>query len=195
MTEKELERVKSYLFVLGGLFAGSLGAWFSQRGFGFNLPEISWVGWGLSGLCIILQIAFSSQLQYGSYNYVIFLSGIMAYIYSGWSNYTGIMDIGPSANHAFAFILGEIIDWVAEPLIVFGLIGAVNSAQGDFIRNLLGMRPEESKQPSPTSLHQKVNRPVPQSVHEVLNRGLPKPMLNQNYPKNSTYHPLQNKRK
>ena len=140
MTEQDLRKVKSILFVVGGTMAALIGMYFSKTGFGFEIPEMAWIGWILGILCFIVQIAFSSQLAYRSYNYVLFLCGVLAYIYSGWSNYIGIMSINPNADWRFALLLAEFIDWIAEPLIVFGLIGVSENAEGDFLRNLLGIK-------------------------------------------------------
>lgn len=140
MNEQMLEKAYRILFIIGGVFTAVLGMWFSKTGFGFEVPGYGAVGWGLAFLCIVVQLAFSSQLAYRSYNWTIFVCGIIAYIYSGWSNYAGIMTINPNAHPAFALILGEFIDWIAEPLIVTGLIGVSDNAVGDFFRNLFGKR-------------------------------------------------------
>ena len=140
MNEDDLKRIKAILFIGGGVFAAIVGIIFSSRGFNFEVKDMAWVGYGLGVLCFIVQIAFSSQLAYSSYNYVIFAGGILAYVYSGWSNYVGIMSISPSANPWFALMLGEFIDLVAEPLIVFGMIGVTANGDGDFFRNLLGVK-------------------------------------------------------
>lgn len=167
MTEQDLKQIKNIIFVVGGLFAAVVGMYFSKTGFGFEIKGMEWVGYGLGGLCFIVQIAFSSQLAYRSYNWVIFLCGILAYIYSGWSNYAGIIGLNPGAHPAFAFLLGEFIDWVAEPLIVFGLIGVSDSAEGDFLRNLFG-RKYVNRSGQSAAIHQpsfaskQDNKPQPQ---------------------------------
>ena len=144
MTPEELDKIKKFLFVIGGIFSAILGMWFSKSGFGVEVEGLGWmgdgIGWGLGFLCLIVQVAFSSQLAYGSYNYVIFVCGILAYIYSGWSNWVGIMSISPNVNPAFALMLGEFLDWIAEPLIVFGLVGVLDTGEGDFLRNLFNRR-------------------------------------------------------
>lgn len=149
MDKEDLDKIKKILFVIGGIFAAILGAWFSKNGFNIEMTNLGFtgnlIGWGLAFLCFIVQIAFSSQLAYGSYNYVIFVCGVLAYIYSGWSNWVGIMGISPSVSPWFALMLAEFIDWIAEPLIVFGLVGVMESGEGDFLRNLMNRRPKVSK--------------------------------------------------
>lgn len=155
MNEKDLRQIKSWLFVSGGVFTSILGVYFSKTGFGFEMPGQEWVGWGLGILCFIVQIAFSSQLAYRSYNYVIFLCGILAYIYSGWSNYAGIVGINSGVHPGFAILLAEFVDWIAEPLLVYGVLGVSDNAEGDFLRNLFGRRTtvdrmKQSIMPRPT---------------------------------------------
>ncbi len=149
MDKEDLDKIKKVLFVLGGVFAAILGAWFSKNGFNIEMDNLEMtgnlIGWGLAMLCFIVQIAFSSQLAYGSYNYVIFVCGVLAYIYSGWSNWVGIMGISPTVSPWFALMLAEFLDWIAEPLIVFGLVGVMDSGEGDFLRNLMNRRPKTPK--------------------------------------------------
>jgi hypothetical protein len=140
ISEEDLKTIKSWLFVAGGIVCAIIGIYFSKTGFGFEVPGMAWIGWSLAILCLIVQLAFSSQLAYRSYNYVIFVCGVLAYIYSGWSNYVGIVSLSPGVNIWFAILLAEFIDWVAEPLIVYGLIGVSDNAEGDFLRNLLGRK-------------------------------------------------------
>lgn len=151
MSKEDLDKTKKVLFVVGGLFAAILGMWFSKNGFGVEVSGLGTmgevIGWGLGLLCLIVQIAFSSQLAYGSYNYVIFVCGILAYVYSGWSNWVGIQEISPSVSPWFALMLGEFLDWIAEPLIVFGLVGVMETGEGDFLRNLLNRRATSHKSP------------------------------------------------
>jgi hypothetical protein len=160
MSEDDLKKVKSILFIGGGVFAAVVGVMFSSQGFAFEMKGMEWIGIGLGVLCFIVQIAFSSQLAYSSYNYVIFSCGVLAYVYSGWSNWQGIMAMSPSASPWFAFLLGEFIDLVAEPLIVFGMIGVSANGEGDFLRNLLGMKAGKvNKQTPPPPTYSQSNRP------------------------------------
>lgn len=176
MDEEDIQKYKSYLFVVGGLFALGLGMYFSKQGFGFELPEIAWVGWGLGALCSIVQIAFSSQMTYKTNNYVIWVCGIASYIYSGWSNIIGITGLNPKMSIWFAIFLGLFIDWIAEPLIVFGMIGATESAQGDFLRNLLGMRPSaKAKEKSKATSY---TRPEPTWAQKVNQEPEYRPLIN-----------------
>lgn len=180
--ERDIKKYKSILFILGGIFAGYLGISFSRSGFGFEVPGYEWAGWGLGILCVIVQVAFSSQLAYKSYNYVIFILGILAYIYSGWSNYIGIMSINPKMNHYFALLIGEFLDWSAEPLIIYGLIGVSENGEGDFLRNLFGLRPKKMPTPNIPSNKKPDNHKnaVPQRPLQSPTRPLGSPVSREN---------------
>lgn len=139
-----------------GLFLLAVSIFWSQDGFNFNLAGDSggsniavFVGWGLAISVSVVQFVFSTN--YRELNASLITFGVLAYVYSIYTNYQGIIHFqGVAANKFGAGILGFVMDGVPEPLIAWGLR---ESLSGDFIGNLIkaalgnGKQQEQSRRP------------------------------------------------
>ena len=126
--------------VMIGLFLLVVSMFWSQDGFNFDLAGDSGgtslaivVGWGMAVSVTVVQFVFSTN--YRELNPSLVLFGVIAYVYSIYTNYQGILHFqGESANQFGAAILGFVMDGVPEPLIAWGLR---ESLSGDWIGNLV----------------------------------------------------------
>ena len=129
---------KVALFI--GLFLLAVSVFWSQDGFNFDLAGDSGgtdvaliIGWGLAVSVSVIQFVFSTN--YKELNASLITFGVLAYVYSIYTNYQGIIHFqGESANKIGALLLGFVMDGVPEPLIAWGLR---ESLAGDFIGNLI----------------------------------------------------------
>lgn len=131
----------------------------SQDGFRFDVAgdfgktdSAAFIGYGLAISVTVVQFVFSTS--YRELNDSLKVFGILAYAYSIYTNYHGILHLqGLDPNKVMAAILGFVMDGVPEPLIAWGL---GESLSGDFIGNLMksiagvpqgGKTQEQSKTP------------------------------------------------
>lgn len=140
------------LAIVIGLFLLSVSVFWSQDGFNFDLAGDSVgtdaslvVGWGLAVSVSVIQFVFSTN--YRELNASLIVFGVLAYVYSIYTNYQGILHFqGVLANKVGAAILGIVMDGVPEPLIAWGLH---ESLSGDFVGNLVkvlfGTKPENQQ--------------------------------------------------
>lgn len=125
-------------FVGVGLLIVSM--YWSQDGFNFDVAGQSGyqtaavvIGWFLAISVTCIEFVFSSN--YRELNASLIFFGILAYAYSIYTNYEGILHFqGDSPSKMGAFILGVVMDGVPEPLIAWSLH---ESLSGDFIGNLI----------------------------------------------------------
>lgn len=125
-------------FVGVGLLALSM--YWSQDGFNFNVAGQSGyettaliIGWFLAISVTCIEFVFSSN--YKELNASLIFFGILAYAYSIYTNYQGILHFqGDAQSKIGAFVLGVVIDGVPEPLIAWSLY---ESLSGDFVGNLI----------------------------------------------------------
>ena len=126
--------------IIIGVFLLGVSIFWSQDGFNFDLAGDSggtdvaiFIGWGLALSVSVVQFVFSTN--YRDLNASLITFGILAYVYSIYTNYQGIVHFqGESANKVGAIILGFVMDGVPEPLIAWGLR---ESLAGDFIGNVI----------------------------------------------------------
>ena len=114
--------------------------YWSQDGFNFDLAGDS--GYGNLAVVIacflaiavtVMEFVFSSSFK--DLNSSLILFGILAYVYSIYTNHGGIVHFqGLHTNEVGAWILAVIMDAVPEPLIAWGLY---ESKTGDFVGNLV----------------------------------------------------------
>jgi hypothetical protein len=152
----------------------------SQDGFNFEMAGDSGygqmaivIGWFLAVVVSVIQFVFSSN--YKELNPSLIFFGILAYGYSIYTNYQGILHFQGSAQSVWgARVLAMVMDGVAEPLIAWGLY---ESRTGDFIGNLIRTvvgAPEkiQSQNVSQNSFQKNVEKPQP--IHnfspELLNK-------------------------
>lgn len=114
--------------------------YWSQDGFNFDIAGTSGyktlavlIGWFLAITVTVVEFIFSSNFK--DLNPSLILFGIMAYVYSIYTNYEGILHFqGTSQNWQGALVLGIFMDALAEPMIAWSLY---ESRGGDFIGNII----------------------------------------------------------
>lgn len=153
------------LAVLVGCLLLAISMMWSQDGFNFDLAGDSGgtntaavVGWVLAFAVTTTQFVFSTN--YNKLNLSLITFGVVAYVYSIYTNKMGIVHFqGASANEFGAWVLAFVMDGVPEPLIAWGL---GESLSGDPIGNIaktLGVTENKSQE-------QSANRPRPQHSHQ-----------------------------
>lgn len=80
-------RLKILLAKFMGLAVLIVSMQFSQNGFGFKDQNIFYVGWVLAIAVTVVQFVFNSKVK--NLNWTITVLGIMAYVYSIWTNIIG----------------------------------------------------------------------------------------------------------
>lgn len=144
------------LAVLVGIGLLGVSIFWSQDGFNFDLSGTSgygnlatFIGWFLALSVTVVQFVFSTS--YKELNASLKFFGILAYIYSIYTNYWGILNfqgwtVGQPEFQFGGAMLAFVMDGVPEPLIAWGLY---ESLSGDFIGNLLkvfGQTPQKGQQ-------------------------------------------------
>lgn len=122
---------------LGLLF---ISIYWSQDGFQFDMAGDSGyqttavaIGWFLAIAVTVMEFVFSSNFK--DLNASLIMFGAVAYVYSIYTNYQGVIHFQGVAQSQFgAVILAIIMDAVPEPLIAWGLY---ESKAGDFVGNVL----------------------------------------------------------
>lgn len=129
---------KLSIFIGIGLLFISI--FWSQDGFNFSLAGSSgggqfalYFGWFIAFAVCIIQFVFSTNFK--ELNPSLLLFGVLAYVYSIYTNYQGIIHFqGLQPSPLGAGILAVFMDAVPEPLIAWGLY---ESMQGDLVGNLM----------------------------------------------------------
>lgn len=114
--------------------------YWSQDGWNFDVAGQSgyttlalFIGWFLAIAVTCVEFVFSSN--YRELNPTLILFGMLAYGYSIYTNYEGILHFqGNNQSHLFAAVLAAVMDGVAEPLIAWSLY---ESLSGDVIGNAI----------------------------------------------------------
>lgn len=153
----------------------------SQDGFNFDLAGHSqygdmavFIGWFLALSVTVVQFVFSTS--YKDLNASLKFFGILAYAYSIYTNYWGILNFqgwvqGEPAFQWGGAVLAAVMDGVPEPLIAWGLY---ESMQGDFIGNLIKVltsspsRGESNSQPQHRPNKQKPSKADRELRHAQL---------------------------
>lgn len=129
---------KLAFFVGVGLLILSI--YWSQDGFNFDVAGDSGygttaiaVGWFLALSVTVMQFIFSSSFK--ELNPSLILFGVVAYAYSIYTNYQGVLHFqGLAQNNMTAWVLALILDAVPEPMIAWSLY---ESLTGDLVGNLI----------------------------------------------------------
>ncbi len=141
-------RTKIFLAKITGILVLIVSMQFSQNGFGFKGQDISLAGWVLAIAVTVAQFVFNSKVR--NLNWTITVLGIMAYVYSIWTNIVGFYDyqgkvatvdtlltfdaILPIFASAFMDIFPEaILSWAFN-----------SSGEGDLIGNVLAVTNDPS---------------------------------------------------
>jgi hypothetical protein len=114
--------------------------YWSQDGFNFDVAGNSGyktmaliIGWFLAIAVTVIEFVFSSNFR--DLNPSLILFGLLAYAYSIYTNYEGILHFQGTSQSAWgAGVLGFFMDAVPEPLIGWALY---ESRGGDFVGNIL----------------------------------------------------------
>ena len=131
--------LKRIAFFIGmGILGVSI--FWSQDGFNFDVAGSSGygtlalaIGWFLAIAFSCLQFVFSSNFK--ELNMSLILLGMIAYGYSIYTNYAGIVHFqGNDPNTFWSWALAFFLDASAEPLIAWSL-GV--SREGDFLGNII----------------------------------------------------------
>ena len=161
---------KLAVFVGVGLLLVSV--FWSQDGFNFDLAGNAkygnmavFIGWFLALSVTVIQFVFSTS--YKELNASLKFFGILAYIYSIYTNYWGILSFqgwvdGQPKMQIGAGLLAFVMDGVPEPLIAWGLY---ESLRGDFIGNLLRVLGSQ-----PTQQNQSTNQAIPSNQVQQVSR-------------------------
>jgi hypothetical protein len=119
-----------------GILVLIVSAIFSQSGFGFSEPNLAWVGWILAGAVTVAQLIFNTKLE--KLNWTIATVGIMAYVYSIYTNIVGFYAIKGTSfvlnGDAIIPILGSVFLDIFPEMALAWSFGA--SSDGDVIGNL-----------------------------------------------------------
>jgi len=130
------------LAVICGLGILGISIFWSQDGFNFDLAGTSgygdmalFLGYFLAVCVSVIQFVFSTR--YSELNATLKFFGILAYVYSIYTNYFGVVHFqgytGEETRWS-SLMLALVLDGVAEPLIGWGLY---ESKTGDMIGNLI----------------------------------------------------------
>lgn len=173
---------------LGLLF---ISIFWSQDGFNFSLAGSSgggnfalYFGWFIAVSVCVIQFVFSTSFR--ELNPSLLLFGALAYVYSIYTNYQGIIHFqGLEPSPLGAGILSLFVDAVPEPLIAWGLY---ESMQGDLVGNLMKWAGNPPKQNQPSQRQPQSPQQREQRHNEI--RNIPKPKQNPDYDREPTYYPI-----
>ena len=166
MREGRLSRLLRPCAVLGGFLLIAISVYWSNAGFSFDLARqqgtvVTAIGYTLAIICTLTQFVFATNLR--ELNPTLIFFGIVAYAYSIYSNYLGIVHFqGLDPDKFGAALLSFVVDGLAEPLIAWGMYA---SLEGDFIGNLLGAA-QKFLDGGPAKSNQHKPKPQP-AYHDV----------------------------
>lgn len=194
------------LAIIVGIGLLGVSIFWSQDGFNFDLSGTSgygnlatFIGWFLALSVTVVQFVFSTS--YKELNASLKFFGILAYIYSIYTNYWGILNFQgwTQGQPQFQFggaMLAFVMDGVPEPLIAWGLY---ESLSGDFIGNLLKVfaqtpqrgQQQQNYQSQSTQSHQTRRQEIPreqqipreqrhEQMRQAQQQNIPPFLLNQN---------------
>lgn len=128
------------LALISSLFMWGVSVFFNNKGFGFEIKDAAYVGFGLALCVTVIELVWAKEGMKG--NSTLALVGMGAYVYGVWTNMVGIMAYqgisNPDMNnYPFPLALSFFIEVVPEPLFAWAVTGS--SKGGDFVGNLMGM--------------------------------------------------------
>ena len=136
-SDKYTKLKKLFALVTGvGVFVVS--AIFSQTGFGFREPSMAWAGWALAIAVTVAELIFNTKVR--NLNWTIIVVGIMAYVYSIYTNFVGFYALQGTpivfwSADAIIPILGSIfMDVYPEMAVAWAMDAA---GDGDLIGNVV----------------------------------------------------------
>ncbi len=136
-------RTKIFLAKITGIAVLVVSMQFSQSGFGFKGQDIAVSGWVLAIAVTVAQFVFNSRVR--NLNWTITVLGIMAYVYSIWTNIVGFYAFqGKAVTLDMLFTFDAILpvfasafmDIFPEAIISYAFNA---SGEGDLIGNVLAV--------------------------------------------------------
>lgn len=186
-------KMKIFLAKIMGIAVLIVSMEFSQNGFGFKNQDIAYVGWVLAIAVTVAQFVFNSKVR--NLNWTITALGIMAYIYSIWTNIVGFyeyqgktvsMDTLLNVNAILPIFASAFMDIFPETILSWAFN---SSTDGDLIGNTLavmndpdsifskGRNTQANNQPNTNNNHNQ-NRNNNQSGSNYQNRNVNVPTSN-----------------
>lgn len=116
---------------------------FSKNGFGFNVPNLAWIGYVLGVGVTIIELVFNNDGK--KHTLTLFIAGILAYLYGVYTNVVGfwLAQGSPPLGDDPLFALGKLllpigfglfIEIVPEPLFLWG----IGKDGGDVLGHIFG---------------------------------------------------------
>lgn len=163
-------RTKIFLAKITGILVLIVSMQFSQNGFGFKDEDIAMAGWVLAVAVTVAQFVFNSRVR--NLNWTITFLGIMAYVYSIWTNLIGFYNyqgktlsvetlltfnaLLPVFASAFMDIFPEaILSWAfnssGEGDLIGNVIAVTNDPNSIFSKNQNNINTNPNQNNSPNS--------------------------------------------
>ncbi len=136
-------RTKIFLAKITGIAVLVVSMQFSQSGFGFKGQDIAVSGWVLAIAVTVAQFVFNSRVR--NLNWTITVLGIMAYVYSIWTNIVGFyafqgkvvtLDMLFTFDAILPVFASAFMDIFPEAIISYAFNA---SGEGDLIGNVLAV--------------------------------------------------------
>lgn len=117
-------RISGFLAAIVGMY---ISAQFSVDGFSIQVPDRTWVGWGLVIILIVIQSAWQ---RFGD-NLTIFALAMICYVYGITTNVIGIMGNRGGAqdfwDYLIPVIFGILLEVFPEPFLAWSISGDTSS--------------------------------------------------------------------
>ena len=136
-------RTKIFLAKITGIAVLIVSMQFSQSGFGFKGQDIAVSGWVLAIAVTVAQFVFNSRVR--NLNWTITVLGIMAYVYSIWTNIVGFyafqgkvvtVDMLLTFDAILPVFASAFMDIFPETIISYAFNA---SGEGDLIGNVMAV--------------------------------------------------------
>lgn len=136
-------KTKIFLSKVTGIAVLVVSMQFSQNGFGFKGQDIATAGWVLAIAVTVAQFVFNSRVK--NLNWTITVLGIMAYIYSIWTNIVGFyayqgkvatLDTLMAFDAILPVFASAFMDIFPEAILAWAFN---SSGEGDLIGNVLAV--------------------------------------------------------
>lgn len=136
-------RTKIFLAKITGIAVLVVSMQFSQSGFGFKGQDIAVSGWVLAIAVTVAQFVFNSRVR--NLNWTITVLGIMAYVYSIWTNIVGFyafqgkvvtVDMLLTFDAILPIFASAFMDIFPEAIISYAFNA---SGEGDLIGNVMAV--------------------------------------------------------
>ena len=160
MSSEQLESILKKFGIVGSLGMVWMSSYFSQDGFGVEIPTMAWMGWLFAAFIIVVEMIWNTEGFH--HNPTINMAGMVAYTYGITTNVIGIMHIqGITLDAVWAnplklgvpLVIGFFLEVVAEPILVWSLVGVSEddllSHMGKLMVGWVTPRKAQSHNPQP----------------------------------------------